>query len=400
MEKIRQTGLKFIIFTFEFATVYCSLGYVYSQGIISHALFFLSISFAGLIFSVYYGVMGAISAVCGSCLLFYIVIDEGILSFLSLHYIEASFFLAGLLITGSVKSAFEKRLIGETLSNEVLNQRLERLTVQLSEKDRALQDAFNEVLTDMDNPRIMYHSLRRLENVDDKDELLKEVLSLLYSHCHVEKSSVYEPSIAKKWKRIASFGSSNLPDVLDWKAEDMPEILRVIQAEREVIVPKRYDNRLLLAVPIMSISGDLLYVVLIEEIRFINLNENLINLLKVASFWIKYLIEDRLYREKLLSLSIYKTVIVYKPEISKALLDKDIDRCKNFNLPYALIRARTMITEENCRILSSGLRIYDELFLVNDNELIILLSMVTEKSVPFVLKRLNNAIPDMVMERI
>ena len=161
------------------------------------------------------------------------------------------------------------------------------LTIELSEKDKAMQDAFREILVDMESPRIMYHTIRRLEYIEDRETLFNEILYILYSHCHAEKSCVYELVMGNRFKKVAAFGASSLPNTLRWKEEKMPEIMRVVKTEKEVIMPTRLNNRFVMAVPLLSTSGNLLYVILIEEIRFINMNEALLNLLKASAFWMK-----------------------------------------------------------------------------------------------------------------
>ena len=321
------------------------------------------------------------------------VYEENILSLLSTHYLEASFLIAGLFITGFVKTDIDKKIIGTELGNQIVNQRLDRLAIELSEKDKALQDAFREVLTDMDSPRIMYQTLRRLEYIDERDALFNEILFILYTHCHVEKSVVYEANKGKRFTRVSSFGATTLPDALKWKAKKIPEIMRVAAKEREVVIPTRFNNRFAMAVPLMSTSGNLLYIILIEEIRFINLNESLINLLKASAFWIKNVLENHFHREEFLPFSKYASVVVYLPEHSKAFLSKSIANHKKFGLPYACLHVKGDLSEENCKKLSAQLRIHDEFFMVSEDTMVALLTMIIKDHVPFVMKRLENALP-------
>ena len=326
--------------------------------------------------------------------------EENILSLLSTHYLEASFLIAGLFITGFVKTDMEKRITGTELGSQIVNQRLDRLAIELSEKDKALQDAFREVLTDMDSPRIMYQTLRRLEYIDERDALFSEILFILYTHCHVEKSVVYEVHKGKRFTRVSSFGATTLPDTLKWKAKKIPEIMRVAAKEREVVIPTRFNNRLAMAVPLMSTSGNLLYIILIEEIRFINLNESLINLMKASAFWIKNVLENHFHREEFLPFSRYASVVVYLPKYSKAFLSRSIINHKKFGLPYACLQVKGDLSEENCKKLSATLRIHDEFFMIAEDTLVILLTMIIKDHVPFVVNRLSNTLPGLDIQRL
>jgi len=397
---MRDSATRYIIFIAELAVVYAGLGFVYIQRWIYPELFFLLIAFSCLIFCLYYGVRGAGASILLSIILLSLVLEENILTLLTSHYLEASFLMAGLFITGFVKTGMDKKMAGTELGSQIVNQRLDRLTVELSEKDKALQDAFREVLTDMDSPRIMYQTLRRLEYIDDRETLFSEILFILYTHCHVEKSVVYEFKKGNRFTRVSSFGATSLPEVLKWKAKKMPEIMRVATAEREVVIPTRFNNRFVMAVPLMSTSGNLLYIILIEEIRFINLNEALINLLKASAFWIKNVLENHFHREEFLPFSVFSSVIVYRPEHCKAFLSRSIANHKKFGLPYACIQIKGDLNEENCKKLSSMLRIHDEFFMVSKDTIVILLTMIIKDNVPFVVKRLNDSFPEMEIHRL
>ena len=397
---MRDSASRYILFIAELATIYVGLGFVYIQKWISPELFFLLIAFSCLIFCLYYGVRGAGASVLLSVVLISLVLEQDILMLLTTHYLEVSFLMAGLFITGFVKTGMDKKMAGTELGSQIVNQRLDRLTVELSEKDKALQDAFREVLTDIDSPRIMYQTLRRLEYIDDRETLFSEILFILYTHCHVEKSVVYELKKGNRFARVSSFGATTLPDVLKWKSKKTPEIMRVAKAEREVVIPTRFNNRFVMAVPLMSTSGNLLYIILIEEIRFINLNETLINLLKASAFWIKNVLESHFHREEFMPLSVFSSVIIYRPEHYKAFLSRSIGSHKKFGLPYACIQIKGDLNEENCKRLSSMLRIHDEFFMVSEDTMVILLTMITKQNVPFVVKRLNNALPEMEMQQL
>ena len=397
---MRDSASRYILFIAELATIYVGLGFVYIQKWISPELFFLLIAFSCLIFCLYYGVRGAGASVLLSVVLISLVLEQDILMLLTTHYLEVSFLMAGLFITGFVKTGMDKKMAGTELGSQIVNQRLDRLTVELSEKDKALQDAFREVLTDIDSPRIMYQTLRRLEYIDDRETLFSEILFILYTHCHVEKSVVYELKKGNRFARVSSFGATTLPDVLKWKSKKTPEIMRVAKAEREVVIPTRFNNRFVMAVPLMSTSGNLLYIILIEEIRFINLNESLINLLKASAFWIKNVLESHFHREEFMPLSVFSSVIIYRPEHYKEFLSRSIANHKKFGLPYACIQIKGDLVEENCKRLSSMLRIHDEFFMVSEDTLVILLTMITKQNIPFVVKRLNNALPEMEVQQL
>ena len=397
---MRESPFRYLILSAELAVFYGVLGFVYRQKWIHPELFFILIAFSCLMFCLYYGVRGVGTSVLFSAILVAAVHEGNILTLLSTHYLEASFLMAGLFITGFVKTDMDKRITGTELSSQIVNQRLDRLAVELSEKDKALQDAFREVLTDMDSPRIMYQTLRRLEYIDDRDALFSEILFILYTHCHVEKSVVYEAQKGNRFTRISSFGATALPEVLRWKAKKIPEIMRVAAKEREVVIPTRFNNRFAMAVPLMSTSGNLLYIILIEEIRFINLNETLINLLKASAFWIKNVLENHFHREEFLPFSLYSSVVIYRPEHCKAFLSRSIANHKKFGLPYACLQIKGDLNEENCKKLAALLRIHDEFFMVSEGTLVVLLTMIIKDHIPFVVNRLSNTLPNMKINRL
>jgi len=218
---MRDSPFRYIVFIVEPAALYGGLGLIYSQKWIHPELFFLLVAFSCLIFCLYYGIRGVVTSILFSVILVSWVHEENILSLLTTHYFEASFLMAGLFITGFVKTGMDKKNVGAELASWIVNQRLDRLTAELSEKDKALQDAFLEVLTDMDSPRIMYQTLRRLEYIDEREALFNEILFILYSHCHVEKSVIYEVKKGNRFTRVSSFGATTLPDLLKWKAKKM-----------------------------------------------------------------------------------------------------------------------------------------------------------------------------------
>ena len=369
------------------------------EEIVGLELYFLVTAFVGLALSLYYGVRGMIGAAAGTAGLLFADMGGGLPGFLADRYLEVTFFVTALLLTGFVRTGADRRVLGTELTNTILRKRLERLTVELSERDRALQDAFREVLVDMESPRIMYQALRRLEEIPERDAFFNEILYVLYSHCHVEKSSLFEPrGNGGTFVRAASFGGTSLPDTLEWKTEEMPEIIKVAATEEEVVIPKEIENRLVMAVPILSQAGALNYVLLVEEIRFINLSDNLINLLKIAAHWIKNLIESRLHLEDLLPMSVFSSVLVYKREEGERAMARTTARYRRYGLPYSILRATGPVTEERARRLASSLRLYDMLVMTGEDELTLCLTMAAQANVPHVIRRLSEANPEFAFE--
>jgi len=379
----------------EFTLAYGVLGYLSLERWVPDGLFHLILSFFCIVFSLYYGIKGAVASVGLAVILVALTLERSILPFFSQYYLEASFLIAATMITGFIRSGMENKIIGTELANDIMNQRVERLTIELSKKDKALQDTFREILTDMESPRIMYQSIRRLEYIEDRETLFREILYILYSHCHVEKSCVYEVLSRNRFKKVAAFGATTLPKAIQWKDKKLPEIMRVAKIERQVIVPTRLNNQFVMAVPLISSSKNLLYIILIEEIRFINMNDALLNLLKASAFWMKNIIENHFHREEFLPISVFKSVIVYREDIYRKALRESIASHKKFKLPFACLRIIGTITEECCRRLSGMVRIHDEFFMASGRELIVLLTMITEENVPFVVRRLQEASPDL-----
>ncbi len=396
---MKRTWLKSIVFIFECVAVYGGIWVLHDKGITTLKFQFLLLCFAGLIFTLYYGIKGAIGAVTFSGLFVYAFTRQNFFLFLTQNYMETSFYLVTILVTGFVRSGIELKTTSTNLTNRILEKRIETLGIDLSEKDKALHDAFHEVLTDMESPKIMYQAFRRLKGITDKITLFEEILYVLYTHCHVEKSSIYEPVSKHEFKRVTFFGSTTMPDVLKWKTEDMPEILRVAASEQEVIIPRELGNQFVMAIPILSSSEVLKYIIIVEEIRFINLSESLISLLKIAAFWVKYTIENQLYREEMQVYSQFASVTIYRPDVSQAFLKRNIARYEKYKLPFYLLSISGIITEKSVYKLSAALRMYDEFYMLNDNEMVVFLSMTEEKYIHSVIERLKSTGEDISIRR-
>lgn len=392
---MRSSTGKYVVFAGEIVLFYGVLLLLRKGAGVAPELYYLLAAFIGLTFSLYYGIQGMIAAAAGTAALLLFELGGSLPAFLARHYLEVTFFGLLLLFTGFITSRAKQRVLGTELTNRILMKRMERLTVELSERDRALQDAFQEVLTDMESPRIMYQALRRLEEIPERGTFFSEILYTLYTHCHVEKSSLFEPQGKGTFKRAASFGVTSLPDRITWRAEEMPEILKVAATEQEVVIPKEIEHRLVMAIPILFQAGDLRYILLVEEIRFINLSDNLINLLKIAAHWIKTLIENRLHLEELLPMSVFSSVLVYKKEEGERVLARTIARYQRYDLPYATLRVTGPLTEERARALSRSLRLYDMLVMRGEDEMTLCLAMAADVNVPFVIQRLSMAHPEL-----
>ena len=386
---MKRIDNKIFIFFSEVIFFYGAIGLAYHLGIISEYLTFLLMSFLSLIFALYYGINGIAVAAIGTIAIVSLVTKSEVLVFLSWHYMEACFFVSGLVLTGIARATIEQKVTRTGLANEVMQQRMDRLLVEVSEKDRGLQDVLEQVLSEVESPKILYHAMRKIENIDSYEEFLNEILYVLYTYCHVEKSAIYKPGEKGRLKRVVSFGATSLPEEMEWKSEEMPEIVRVMLQEREIIIPKKAGHRLIMAIPILSVSDELIYVLIIEEIRFINLSEKLIGLLKLMAFWTRYLLEKRLYREKLKPLSAFNSIIVYQPSIARKVLDDNISCHKKHGLPFALLRIEGPIDEEGMGIIASALRIYDDLFMLDEKKVIVFLSMTDEKNLTGIIDRLK-----------
>jgi hypothetical protein len=377
---------------------YGVIGLVYYQGIIPEGLVYLLVSFLSLIFALYYGINGIAAAAIGAGAIISLVVKGEVLVFLSLHYVEACFFVTGVVLTGITRTAIEQKITRTSLANAVMQQRMDRLLIELSEKDRGLQDVLEQVLTEVESPRILYQAIRRIGIIEDHETFLNEILHILYTYCHVEKSAFYKPDMKAGIKRVASFGATSLPENMKWKSKEMPEIMRVLMQEREIIIPKKIDQRLIMAVPIFSVSNEIIYILLIEEIRFINMSEKLVGLLKLTAFWTRYLLEKRLYREESQHLSAFASVTVYQPSVARKVLDETISSHEKHRLPFTLLRIKGAMSEADMRTISYGLRIYDDMFMLDEGEILIFLSMTNESNLPVIIGRLKVVAPQFVIE--
>lgn len=387
----------------EFLVVYGLLGIeAYTRQLLSEESFYLLVVFIGLGITFYYGITGAsLSVVCSGFLVF-LRAQSDLLGFFLLHSKEATLFVSTLLIVGLIKYSLQKRIMSLEAAAALQAERIDHLRIELSEKDKRIQDDFREVLTEMESPTILYHAIRRIADLPDKREYLNETLQVLYTYCHVEKSSIYEINEVGKLERVIFFGMSSLPDVLEWGREEMPEVVRVAMTEKDVIIPKIMNNRLSMVIPLLSVSQDILYVIVIEEIRFINFTPDLINLLKIAALWIKLLLEHKLHRSMLLPFSAYPSVIVYKSSFAKEFLEEITDRYKTLGVPYAIIRMTiaSALTEKKCQEVVAALRLYDEIFMISTYQLIVLLTMTTSHDLSNIIKRLHEMITDVEIEEV
>ena len=122
-------------FLIEFTLAYGALGYMSLERWVPDGLFHMILSFFCIVFSLYYGIKGAVASVGLAVILVALTLERSILPFFSQHYLEASFLIAATMITGFIRSGMENKIIGTELANDIMNQRVERLTIELSEKD-------------------------------------------------------------------------------------------------------------------------------------------------------------------------------------------------------------------------------------------------------------------------
>ncbi len=71
------------------------------------------------------------------------------------------------------------------------------------------------------------------------------------------------------------------------------------------------------------------------------------------------------------------------------MLDDNISHHKKHRLPFALLRIEGPIDEEGMRIIASALRIYDDLFMLDEKKVIVFLSMTDEKNLTGIIDRLK-----------
>jgi len=90
--------------------------YALDRGLIGGGFFYLFMSLAALIFALFYGVKGALVPVLAAAAGLYLVQGSEFAAFLSRHYLEASFLMGALIISGMVRSAMEARVVGAELS--------------------------------------------------------------------------------------------------------------------------------------------------------------------------------------------------------------------------------------------------------------------------------------------
>jgi hypothetical protein len=118
----------------------------------------------------------------------------------------------------------------------------------------------------------------------------------------------------------------------------------------------------------------------------------------VAAFWIKSMMEDRLFLEERLALSVYSSVVVYNPEVSRRRVRDTISRCKKYRLPLSFLWVNEKVEEETAIRLSTALRLYDELYMTGDDGLLISLPMTAKENIVYVLDRLKKTFPELAIE--
>ncbi|SMC20110.1 hypothetical protein SAMN02746041_00819 [Desulfacinum hydrothermale DSM 13146] len=369
------------------------LGALYQRQALPGPMCAMALGFMALVFSLFYGVPGLLASAVGGALLGQEVLNLPLRAFLAAHFVQLGWAFAALALVAVSRTQWENKVASTAVHNHILTRRLERLNLDLAQRDHALREIFEKVLVETESPRLLYHGFRRLRFSEDRETLFRDLLELLYSHCHVEKSCVYEPIGENKYRRVAVFGASQLPETLLWKSEDMPEILRVAAREKQVIVPKQLGPQFVMGIPIVNRDGGLVYVVLVEEIRFVNFSENIITLLKVAALWIRSLIEDRVARDQLIPYSRYRSVVVIAPEHAGKMLKERVRHYDRLGLPYTLLQCQGTLDEETCRILEMQLRLFDGLYLMDDTNLVIFLAMVSEPHVTRVVDRIAARFP-------
>jgi hypothetical protein len=89
---------------------------------------------------------------------------------------------------------------------------------------------------------------------------------------------------------------------------------------------------------------------------------------------------------------------VYQPSVAQKILDDTISRHKKHKLPFALLRIKEAVNEADVKRLSAALRIYDDLFMLDEGEILIFLSMTDEKNVPAIIERIRPSAPQLTIE--
>ena len=361
---------------------------------IPEKVFFYMLTFYGVLFSFFYGILGVVISILGLLIgMSRYYYPKLILTSLKTDDFLIIVFNAGLfLLIGGIKQNIQQSISALNQSYHLARERISSLTSQLVSIDISYRRFLEEFFLRLDEPLYLYQELRKMAaTTADENELFARLFFILNRYCFVEGGCVYA-RVHKKYHRFFKYGLSQMPEILSEK--DYHEWLEVLKEDKEIISPTSIEKYgFIMAIPIVSrLVERINFLILIEHIRYIALNEDTLRQLKVAGFMVKLILERRFYAREMAAYSLVPHIIVFKPQIAVKVLKERLSFLKRMRIPYKLAYFRLEQRRDIAEIatkLEATLREFDEKFVIG-NQFILLLPF-TEDLVP-VKRRLKEKI--------
>jgi hypothetical protein len=344
--------------------------------------------FVGIIFALFYRIMGMIVASI-ALLLAIISLHHFALSLINLE--DGLILIMGLLlilIVGYQKgnSDREHRFLRET--DIIAQKRIEELKSQIAFVDMSHKKFLGDSYFRVDRPTYLYHELRQiLRDTSEELELFSRIFAMLYRYTFVEGGIVYKRDINnEQYVSLFRYGISNPIDFYEKIIiSEAPEWFRLLQKEKQIISLKVLEERyqFVISIPIMK-GEEMEYVIVVERIRYTMKKDEVLLGLYVLALALRFNFEKKLYMETLFEYSFFKDVLVFKPEIAEGFLKKRLALFEQAKLSYKLAflpignisetKLESLVTQ-----LELQTREFDEKFLIGD-KLFVLFGFAEELS--------------------
>ncbi len=344
--------------------------------------------FVGIIFALFYRIMGII---VGSIALLLAIISLNHFALSLINLEDGLILIMGfllILIVGYQKetSDREHRVLRET--DIIAQKRIEELKSQIALIDTSHKQFLGESYFRVDRPTYLYHELRQiLKDTNEELEMFSRIFTMLYRYTFVEGGIVYKLDIDNnQYVSLFRYGISNPIDFPDKiVTSDAPEWFQVLQLEKQIISLKVIAeiNQFVISIPVMK--GNLMeYVIVIERIRYTMKKEEVLLGLYVLALALRFNLEKKLYMETMLEYSLFKNVLVFKPEIAEGFLKKRLTLFQQAKLSYKLAYLPIgNLSETQLESLVTGLELqtreFDDKFLIGD-KLVVLFGFAEELS--------------------
>jgi len=243
----------------------------------------------------------------------------------------------------------------------------------------------------LNEPIYLYYELRKqMIYIKDDSEMFAQIFFLLNRYLFIEGGIVYKKD-KKNYFSLFRYGVSKMPENITMK--NYPDWLEIINQSNEILMPKNIQqDQFIIAIPIVSeFVRKINYILVIEKIRFIMLNQENLNNIIITSYMLKILFEKRLYAQEMSEFSIFTDILVYKPEVSHKIIQERLTNYKKTNIPFKIGYidiSNQKNLEQLCKKIILYIRELDEIFILENKKLLILFSF-TETIDP-IRERLSN----------